>query len=118
MSNEHGYRGVDLDGSLAAYGEWKGSDVIGEPIPKMVERVKRWLAAGEEVRIVTARVGPGIPPDERDKAWAAIKLWCLQHLGQELPVQSYKCYQMRELWDDRAIQLVPNSGERADGKPD
>ena len=29
---------------------------VGEPIPLMLERVKKWLSEGIEVRIVTARV--------------------------------------------------------------
>jgi hypothetical protein len=51
-----GWIGVDLDGTMAYYDGWKGADHIGEPIPAMVERVKRWLAEGREVRIFTARV--------------------------------------------------------------
>ena len=49
-----GWIGVDLDGTLAEYGEFKGLYVIGDPIPKMVERVQRWLAEGWEVCIMTA----------------------------------------------------------------
>lgn len=50
-----GYIGVDLDGTLAEYHGW-GDDSIGAPVPKMLARVKKWLAEGQEVRIVTARV--------------------------------------------------------------
>ena len=49
-----GWIGVDLDGTLAEYHGWNGS--IGKPIAPMVDRVKRWLAEGVEVRIMTARV--------------------------------------------------------------
>jgi hypothetical protein len=52
-----GWIGVDLDGTLAHYSEWKGPDSIGEPVPLMLARVKEWLAKGLEVRIVTARAG-------------------------------------------------------------
>ena len=48
--------GVDLDGTLAEYHGWNDGK-IGEPIQLMVERVKRWLAEGKSVRIMTARVG-------------------------------------------------------------
>jgi hypothetical protein len=37
--------GVDLDGTLAKYGEWRGVEHIGEPIPPMVDRVKGWTLA-------------------------------------------------------------------------
>lgn len=46
--------GVDLDGTLAQYGGWKGPDTIGDPVPTMKERVMKWLNEGAEVRIFTA----------------------------------------------------------------
>jgi hypothetical protein len=98
-----GWIGVDLDGTLATYGGWKGPDDIGEPIAPMVERVKAWLAAGKEVRIFTARayLPEQIPP---------VKAWCLRHLGQELPVVNTKDLSMIELWDDRCVQVEINTG--------
>ena len=50
----HGWIGVDLDGTLATF-DASDPDVVGPPIPAMVQRVKRWLQEGREVRIVTAR---------------------------------------------------------------
>lgn len=44
-----GWIGVDLDGTLAEYHGWDDGR-IGAPIPKMVQRVKQWLAEGKEVR--------------------------------------------------------------------
>ena len=52
----NGWIGVDLDGTLAYYDQWRGALHIGEPIPVMLERVKRWLDEGKDVRIFTARV--------------------------------------------------------------
>jgi hypothetical protein len=111
------WRGVDLDGTLAMYEGWRGADHIGPPVPKMVERVKRWLAAGDEVRIVTARLS-GLTPKEFFAARRAIQDWCVEHLGQKLAVTNEKDFGMIELWDDRAVQVIPNTGERADGKDD
>ncbi len=108
-----GWRGVDLDGTLAFYDGWKGIGHIGEPIPKMLERVKGWLAKGELVAIVTARVAL---PGERVQARVAIEAWCLKYLGQVIPVTHTKNFGMFELWDDRAVQIIPNTGERADGR--
>jgi len=51
-----GWIGVDLDGTLAIYTELTPLLKIGEPIPPMVDRVKRWIAEGHEVRIMTARM--------------------------------------------------------------
>jgi hypothetical protein len=107
----NGWFGVDLDGTLAEYHskpqeEWRPDD-IGKPIPAMVERVKAWLAEGRDVRIVTARVGPGNDPAVTTPP---IKLWCLQHLGRVLPVIAAKDSNMIELWDDRAVQVETNTG--------
>jgi hypothetical protein len=114
-----GWIGVDLDGTLAEYDVWRGPDHIGKPIPLMLERVKRWLAEGREVRIFTARVYH--PSDDLARFFDAaharevIEKWCLEHLGQRLQVTCTKDYSMIEVWDDRAIQVVPNTGLRADG---
>ena len=104
-----GWIGVDLDGTLAEYGGWQGADHIGKPIPKMVERVKAWLTKGVEVRIFTARVAVPAPGIVR-----VIEDWCVEHIGVALAVTATKDYGMVELWDDRCVQVVPNTGERAD----
>lgn len=106
-----GWIGVDLDGTLAHYEGWLGPKHIGDPIAKMVERVKAWLAAGIEVRIFTARVS-----GDDGTCLAVIRSWCRTHLGTHLPVTCEKDYGMIELWDDRAVQVVENTGERADGE--
>lgn len=105
-----GWIGVDLDGTLAKYGEWKGAEHIGEPIAPMVERVKRWLAEGREVRIFTARVAGPRQEMGVEATRAAIERWCLQHIGAVLPVTNEKDYGMVELWDDRAVQVEMNTG--------
>lgn len=113
-----GWIGVDLDGTLAEYGGWKGEAHIGAPIAPMVDRVKTWRAAGLDVRIFTARVCAD-GGDQRDVATVRgyIERWCLEHLGEVLPVTNVKDYGMVELWDDRAVQVVCNTGRRADGQP-
>lgn len=103
-----GWIGVDLDGTLAYYDGWVSPDHIGDPIPKMLDRVKAWLADGYDVRIVTARVSH---PNETDKAKTAIEQWLLKHVGKVLEVTCIKDFQMLELWDDRAVQVVTNTGE-------
>lgn len=96
--------GVDLDGTLAEYPSGEGLGIIGKPIPKMVGRVKAWLLAGREVRIFTARatVPEQIP---------LVEGWCLKHLGVVLRVTSQKDFEMSVLWDDRCVQVKPNTGE-------
>lgn len=106
-----GWIGVDLDGTIAHYDGWKGVEHIGKPIPKMVERVKQWLKDGISVKIFTARVCH----DPDGEILRHIEAWCQEHLGQILPVTNQKDFAMVELWDDRAIQIIPNTGRRSDG---
>lgn len=110
--------GVDFDGTLAHYSE---GDIwtLGAPIPRMVERVKDWLREGKEVRIVTARVGAcgavsNQAEDSVEFATAQARLvrqWCQEHLGQSLRVTATKDFLMRQLWDDRAVQVIEGTGE-------
>ena len=107
--------GVDLDGTLAEYHGFEGHDKIGKPIKKMVDRVNEWLDAGAVVKIFTARAAE---PDHkrRVETLQAIAEWSLDVFGTALPVTCIKDYGMVLLWDDRCVQLIPNTGERADGK--
>jgi hypothetical protein len=113
----NGWIGVDLDGTLAEYNGWQGENHIGNPVPLMVERVKKWLSEGKEVRIFTARaykpVEMGLFCDEPMTKRESIKLiknWCKEHIGVVLPIVCTKDYGMTELWDDRCVQVVPNTG--------
>lgn len=101
-----GWIGVDLDGTLAHYGEWVGPDHIGEPIAPMVERIRVWLSRGIEVRIFTARAWRA---DEAEISF--IQDWAEKHIGHRLAVTCQKDYGMVELWDDRAVRVRANHGE-------
>lgn len=109
------WTGVDLDSSIAHYDHWRGPLFIGEPIPEMVARVKQWLSEGQKVKIFTARASEQ-DPVLKAAIIEAIQEWCEVHIGQRLEVTNVKDYSMVELWDDRAVQLIPNTGKRADGK--
>lgn len=103
-----GWIGVDLDGTLAEYQKGYGQALrIGQPLPRMLARVKAWRALGREVRIMTARVSG--PAHERNPAKALIQAWCLEHVGEVLPVTCKKDYGMLQLWDDRAVQVLTNT---------
>lgn len=112
-----GWIGVDLDGTLAEYHGWAGELHIGAPVPAMVDRVRRWRAAGTDVRIFTARVGNA--RDRRDLAVVrkVIEGWCETYLGEVLPITNVKDHGLVELWDDRAVQVEKNTGRRVDGQP-
>lgn len=116
-----GWIGVDLDGTLAHYDGWKGIDHIGEPIPKMMARVRRWLREGREVRIFTARVTESGDGSHRF-ARAHIEAWLHEHdlhrntseaeAVQKFPlmVTNLKDFAMDELWDDRVVRVEANTG--------
>lgn len=106
--------GCDLDGTLAEHAAGGSIAEVGPPILEMLARVKGWLAAGIEVRIVTARVGESLSIAERAGQRAMIYQWCREHLGQILQVTAAKDLGMVELWDDRAVQVIRNTGIRAD----
>lgn len=114
-----GWIAVDFDGTIAYYDSWRGPDHLGAPIPAMIERVKAWMADGIEVRIFTARAGSsglvnkdGTPDDQQfaDIQRAAIEAWCEKHVGVKLRVTCCKDFDMRTLWDDRAVQVQANTG--------
>jgi hypothetical protein len=114
-----GWIGVDLDGTLATYGGWKGETHIGEPIVPMMDRVREWVAKGTEVRIMTARVSGLAGRHEADKATisSAIQDWLESHGLPRLAVTCEKDYGMVELWDDRAVTVQMNTGRILTQRP-
>lgn len=100
-----GWIGVDLDGTLAEYHGWCDG-AIGKPVDKMMQRVKAWVADGREVRIFTARAAtPELVPQ--------VEEWLAEHGIAGLAVTNVKDFGMIELWDDRCVQVIPNTGMRA-----
>lgn len=95
--------GVDLDGTLAYYDEWRGIEYIGAPIWPMVGRIYEWLNEGKTVKIFTARCA-------NDGAVPYITKW-LSKIGLgELEVTNIKDYGLTVLYDDRARQVEFNTG--------
>jgi len=103
---ENGWIGVALDGTLAHDTGWHGPNQIGPPIPEMLERVRNWLLEGRKVKIFTARatIPQQIPP---------IREWLRQQGLPELEVTNVKDFEMIECWDDRAVEVVTNTGRPA-----
>lgn len=109
-----GWIGVDLDGTTAKYTEWKSWDHIGDPIPQMIDRIKKWRKAGIEVRVLTARcskVSLGRNKLQFSQMEKVIQDWTEKHIGERLPVTSEKdCYMMC-FFDDSAVQVEMNTGK-------
>jgi phosphoribosylamine--glycine ligase len=102
---DEGWLGVDLDGTLAEYSSW--SDEIGAPIPKMVQRVKRWISEGKEVRILTAR---GSQEPNKYEQLMKVFDWVEAFVGEPLEVTSHKDPLMLRLYDDRVVKVEANEG--------
>lgn len=117
MKPQNNWIGVDLDGTLSHYDEWVNWNVFGEVIEPMRERILKWLAEGIEVRIFTARVG--FDADicyktgeqfTRAQMVKAIQDWLEANGMPRLAVTHEKDNRMIELWDDRAVQVIKNTG--------
>jgi hypothetical protein len=104
--------GVDLDGTLANADPWKGFEHIGKPVPTMLKRVKVWLELGYNVKIVTARA------QEPELAIPPIQKWLKKHDLPELEITNAKDMDMIELWDDRCVQVIPNTGNPIGPNPE
>lgn len=96
--------GVDLDGTLAQYSGWRGLEHVGKPVPVMLARVRHWLDEGYAVKIFTARA------EEGDAGVVPVKKWLAENGLPDLEVTNRKDFAMIELWDDRAVQVVANTG--------
>jgi len=96
--------GVDLDGTLAIAEPWQGFQHIGKPVPTMLKRVRIWLEMGYKVKIVTARAA------DPEEAIPPIKAWLKANDLPDLEITNGKDMDMIELWDDRCVQVIPNTG--------
>lgn len=110
---------VDFDGTLAQYDGWQGIGVYGPPVPRMLARVKEWVAAGIPVVIFTARVSgmwEGSITERLDctHEYNCIRKWLVANGLPELEVTAVKHKYFTEFWDDRAVGVFPNTGRIKD----
>ena len=103
-SKEKGWIGVDLDGTLAFHDTNSPMVRIGEPIPLMIKRVKTMIKQGYRVKIFTARA------QDSDQIFL-IRKWLLKNDLPALEITNIKDYNMIKLFDDRAVQVEPNTGK-------
>jgi hydroxymethylpyrimidine pyrophosphatase-like HAD family hydrolase len=104
-----GHIDVDLDGTLAFYNGWNPDGSIGDPIPGMVEKIKEKRRQGVPIHIFTARAFSG--NKDRDEQIARIKKWCRNVFREEFHVTAEKDLGTMEIWDDRAKQVMKNTGK-------
>lgn len=129
-----GWYGFDLDGTLAIYDGWQGIDHVGAPVAKTMRLMKRMHEDGLRVKILTARVSPRTNPETKanpylenhwcvespsDMPWALadrwtakefIQEWCWRTLGFVPEITHEKDHLMLNLFDDRVVQVEPNTG--------
>lgn len=111
--------GFDLDGTIAEHDLENDYDpnVIGNPIPNMIEKLKEYLSKGIKCKILTARVSGlhnNFNKEARDEAIASywvIEDWIKKHLGYILEITSSKDYNMLWFYDDRCVQVERDTGK-------
>lgn len=102
---------VDLDGTLAKYDGWKGEDHIGELIEPMAEKIMQRHNEGWRIAIFTARVS-SLNDEENSVAEKVIWNW-LNSNKMDMYISGItatKHKHFREFWDDRAFNVIPNTG--------
>lgn len=106
---------LDLDGTIAKYErghfhtqeDWDEARVpIGDPLPFISDDIKKWLRQGHIIKICTARVSDG----NIEKKVKQVQDWCEEHYNFRPEVTNRKHYEMDYLFDDRAKQMIPNTG--------
>lgn len=100
---------VDFDRTTCTYTAWdRQGEEFGTPILPTLARIKGWMKMGYIVKIFTARAASSSP--RRDRDIAAIRAWCLKHLGVELEVTAEKDFACVMIVDDLAFPVLRNVG--------
>lgn len=101
--------GVDFDGTWSSTdnpGHFVPPYPLGEATPLMTLRVRIMRKAGLRVKLFTARAAS-------PEAVSKLQIWMEKAIGEVLEVTDRKDYQMIRFFDDRALQVVPNTGRMA-----
>jgi len=102
---------VDFDGTLALYEGYRGPAELGEAVPNMLARVKRWLEEGHTVVIFTSRVSKEHSYSDLLQTQSAFLSWFMKYDLPCLDVTADKSPRFTEFWDDRAVAVRKNTGE-------
>ena len=105
--------GFDIDGTIADNSAHTfGMGKIGKPVKPMCDLMKKLHAEGRCVKIFTARLSDvGSDPSSQTAVKEHIWNWCDENLGFRPEITDRKDYRMECLYDDRAKQVVRNTGE-------
>lgn len=109
---------VDLDATLAHGMVPYDPKRIGPPIPLMVKFVQRLLKKGKKVVILTARLNSKAhTPAQLKYTRRLIGAWTKKYIGQRLPSTAEKHPMMSAIYDDKARQVIPNTGKIVKVRP-
>ena len=97
---------IDLDGTLATYEKGLYPE-IGELIEETANLVREGIENGHTFVIFTARLNGSV---SRTAMKARIQTWLQRHGLPRLEVTDVKKSGFDQIWDDRAIRLVHNTG--------
>lgn len=113
MQDQEKWVGFDFDRTLFKRSDGDDIKTVGEPIWKMIELVKTYFSTGEKVKIFTARVSVENPEDVLFQT-ELIQKTCKQYFGRVLDITCIKDTNCIKIYDDIAVQVVPNTGELVD----
>ena len=105
-----GWIGMDLDGTLAYADTLSGTSKIGPPVPRMVELLSELMREGYRIKIFTARATDS-------QQIGMILKWLKDNGLPEMEVTNMKDFEMICLYDDRAIQVITNTGQLVELPP-
>lgn len=115
MKKKNIHIALDLDKTLFYHESKWGISKIGDPIPKMVERVKGWINKGHRISIFTARACPfAFGKDRREESERQKTLIheALEKAGlPKFDVTCMKSPSFTHFIDDRAHRVIANTGE-------
>ena len=112
MSSGKAWWGFDVDKTAFVDEGGTRGGVIGEPIMPIIRRIKHFLRTGRKVNIVTARVHPSEPDREEQVLTVSRALDAVlgPEMASKIGIRSDKDRHMIDLYDDRAMQVIPNKG--------
>jgi hypothetical protein len=107
---KRGWIGIDLDGTLAYMDPMSGTSIIGPPVPRMLELARKLMRDGYRIKIFTARASDS-------QQIGMILKWLRENGLPELEITNMKDYEMIRLYDDRAVQVIANTGKLVEPSP-
>lgn len=104
---------VDLDGTLAEFGEWQGRDKIGDPLPGAVQAMWTLVSSGHNVFVYTCRCSHELHAEYTEghtvgESAAFVLAWLRRHRFPHMQVYVGQGKPIADVYlDDRAMRVAP-----------